>query len=127
MCSRSSGPSAGRSAVAGRVVVVLQGAEPRQLVVPLLLERIGDQSMLRTHEHELPLRQFGVLPRALDLRAAQPVDLGLALAQFVEDLQSDVERGGRHRLEHDLDSLPSSNPAPGMRWHSGWAVWIARR
>ena len=58
--------------------------------------------MLGPHEHELPLGELGVFAGALDLRPAQAIDLGLAPAEFLEDLERHLERGRRHGLEHDL-------------------------
>ena len=58
--------------------------------------------MLGPHEHELPLGELGVFARTLDLRAAQAIDLGLARAELIEDLQRDIERRRRHGLEDEL-------------------------
>ena len=52
-------------------VVVLERREPGELLIPLLLERIGDQPMLGTYEHELALGELGVFAGALDLRPAR--------------------------------------------------------
>jgi hypothetical protein len=92
------GPQLGAVRLGGACVVLLQRRDPRELLIPLLFEGIGDQPVLGTDEHELALRELRLLPRALDLGPAEPIDLGLALAQFVEDLQGHIEGRRRHRL-----------------------------
>jgi hypothetical protein len=52
--------------------------EPRQCLVPLSLEAIGDQAMFGAHQQKLPLGQLCLLPGTLDLRATEPIDLRLA-------------------------------------------------
>jgi hypothetical protein len=52
--------------------------EPRQCLVPLSLEAIGDQAMFGAHQQKLLLGQLCLLPGTLDLRATEPIDLRLA-------------------------------------------------
>jgi hypothetical protein len=83
-------------------VFVLERREPGEFLIPLLLERIGDEPMLRTHEHELALGKLGFFASTLDLRPMQAIDLSLAPAELIEDLQRHIERRWRHGLENDL-------------------------
>ena len=54
-------------------VVLLGGGERPQLVVPLGLERGGDQAVVGIDPEVTALGQIGLVAGALDLLAAQPV------------------------------------------------------
>jgi len=86
----------------GPSVLLLGLGEPRQLLVPLAFQAVGHEPVLRTHQHELPLGDLRLFAGARDMRLSEAIDVGFARAEFLEDLQGDVERGRGDRLEHDL-------------------------
>jgi len=96
------GPELGPIRLRRACALVLERRESGELLIPLLLERIGDQPMFGPDEHELTLGELGFFTSALDLRALQAIDLGLAPAELIEYLQRYIERRRRHGLEHDL-------------------------
>jgi len=96
------GPELGPIRLRRACALVLERRESGELLIPLLLERIGDQPMFGPDEHELALGELGFFTSALDLRALQAIDLGLAPAGLIEYLQRYIERRRRHGLEHDL-------------------------
>ncbi len=65
--------------------------ELRQFLVPLPLELIRHQAVLRAHEQKLALGEFGLLVRPLDTGTAEPIDLGFAGAQLLKDFQGDLQ------------------------------------
>jgi transposase len=83
-------------------VLILERRQSGELLIPLLLERIGDQPVFGPDEHELALGELGFFASPLDLRPVEAIDLGLAPAEFIEYLQGDIERSRRHRLENEL-------------------------
>jgi hypothetical protein len=83
-------------------VLVLELRQSGELLIPLLLERVGDQPVFGPDEHELTLSERGLFTSALDLRPLEAIDLGLAPAEFIEYLQRHIEGSRRHGLENGL-------------------------
>jgi hypothetical protein len=74
------------------LVVVLGGLDGAQRVVPVGLERVGNEPIVGVDGEVAAARELGALARAVDLRAAQLVGFVGALLEFGLDGERDVER-----------------------------------
>jgi hypothetical protein len=64
-----------------------------QFVVPLALERVGDKTVVRIHQHESPLCEIGLHLRTLYRATAQLISLFLPGFDLSSDLERQLEGG----------------------------------
>src|SRR5690606_15785915 len=88
------------------LVAILSVCEGAQCLVPLGLQRIGNESVVRVALHEAAAREIRLVARPLDFLLAQPVTLFRATLDLLLDGQSDFERDRCDRLnEQCTDGL----------------------
>ena len=80
-------------------VLLLQGVEFAQALVPIGLERIGHQAVVRIHLGVAATGQLGLVARALQLRLAPRGGLLDALRDLVLHGQRDLDCRRRHGLQ----------------------------
>ena len=73
-----------------------------QLLIPIGLERVSDQTVVRIDLHEAAAGELDFMLGPLDALAMQLVDLIDASAQLVLHLERHLQRSGRHRVEEQL-------------------------
>ncbi len=84
-----------------------------ELLIPVPLQRIGDESILRPHEHELALGQIGFLTGTLNLRTTKAIHFEPPRAQFLMHFQRHIEHRRLHGVDddfaYDLVDVPAEN------------------
>ncbi len=109
---------------AGPLVVVLGGIEGAEGIVPVGLQRVGDQPVVGVDGQVAAAGELGVVAGAFDLGAAQLVGLVGAGFQLGLDGERDLQRQG---VTVSSSSWPTaaSMPAPGIVWQVRPLAWIA--
>jgi len=76
-------------------VLLLQGFESAQLLVPIGLQGIGDETMIRIALQKAPTLEFRFVARPFQLLLTQSIGLLDAPADLVLDSEGDLDRSGR--------------------------------
>ena len=71
-----------------------------QTLVPLPLQRVRHQPMLRPHQEKLLLGELGLFARPLDVRARGAIEVDVSGVQLLKDLDGDVDGRWGEGLEH---------------------------
>ena len=83
-------------------VAVLSFSKDSQLVVPVGLERIGNQSIRGVHLHISATSEIDFILCPLDLLAAQAIDIFVALLNLLPNGKRHLDGHGGHGLDHKL-------------------------
>ena len=83
-------------------VAVLSFSKDSQLVVPVGLERIGNQSIGGVHLHISATSEIDFILCPLDLLAAQAIDIFVALLNLLPNGKRHLDGHGGHGLDHKL-------------------------
>ena len=84
------------------LILLLSGVQGPQFVIPVGLERIGDQAVGRVDVQVASLREIGLIPSTLHLLLAQMVHLLPSGLNLLLDLERDFQREGSDRVEQKL-------------------------
>lgn len=80
------------------LTVIIGLREQPEFFVPLRFQRIGDQSVIRIHQHVAHPSLVGFVLRPLHVLAAQSVRLEHPCLDFTLDVEHDLERKRRNAL-----------------------------
>ena len=102
------------------LILLLSVLKRPKLPVPIDLQRIGDQSVVRVHTQVATLCQFRLVARPFDLLSAQLVDVVQTSLQFLLDRERDVDGHRRHDVEQQVANhrihLAPGNPLADRLW-----------
>ena len=73
-----------------------------KFVVPLPFQFIRHEAVFGSDQKELTSRHFSLLASAFDLHLAEPIDLGLASSEFLENFYGHVDRCRCHGFQQRL-------------------------
>lgn len=100
--------------------------QTHEFFVPLSLQTIHDQAVLRTSQQVLALCQFGFFASTFYLGAAQTIHFRLSCSQLLKNLQRHIQGSGSDGFEHDFaDCLIDLGARQALA--DGAAVWIPCR
>src|SRR2546427_304810 len=80
-------------------IVLLRLVKRTQLAVPIDLQRIGDQPVVRVHAQVATLSELRLVARPFDLLAAQSVYVVESRLQFLLDCERHIDGDRCHDLE----------------------------
>ena len=83
-------------------VRLLRDAEHTQLRIPISLERVGDEPVVRIDLAEATRGEVDLVPRTLDVLAPEAVGLVAADDEFLLHVQRDLDGKRRHRRNDDV-------------------------